>query len=71
LDGAAEDTPPRIRRLLARCLRKDLKSRLQAIGEARIAIDEPEDQPAPAIVAPRKTRWMPWAALGILVRLGQ
>ncbi len=62
-----KDTPPRIRRLLARCLRKDLKLRLQAIGEARIAIDEPEDQPAPVIVAPRKAGWMPWAALGILV----
>jgi Tol biopolymer transport system component len=33
-------TPPSIVRLLRRCLTKDRKQRLQAIGEARIAIDE-------------------------------
>jgi Tol biopolymer transport system component len=33
-------TPPRIRLLLRRCLAKDPKQRLQAIGEARIAIEE-------------------------------
>ncbi|HYL64091.1 MAG TPA: hypothetical protein VE077_15870, partial [Candidatus Methylomirabilis sp.] len=32
--------PPRIRDLLQRCLRKDPRQRLQAIGDARIAIDE-------------------------------
>ena len=35
-------TPPHIRRLLRRCLTKDPRERLQAIGEARIAIDRPE-----------------------------
>ncbi len=34
------DIPPRIRELTRRCLRKDPKQRLQAIGEARIAIEE-------------------------------
>jgi len=33
-------TPPRIRDLVRRCLVKDPKQRLQAIGEARIAIEE-------------------------------
>jgi serine/threonine protein kinase len=33
-------TPPSIVRLLRRCLTKDRKQRLQAIGEARIAIHE-------------------------------
>ncbi len=33
-------TPARIRELLARCLQKDPKQRVQAIGDARIAIDE-------------------------------
>jgi len=33
-------TPPRIRRLLRRCLEKDPKRRLQAIGEARITLEE-------------------------------
>ncbi len=34
------DTPASIRKLLRRCLAKDPKQRLQAIGEARIAIEE-------------------------------
>ena len=33
-------TPPTIRKLLRRCLQKDARQRLQAIGEARIAIEE-------------------------------
>ncbi len=33
-------TPPRVRELLRRCLRKDPKTRLQAIGDARVQIDE-------------------------------
>jgi len=33
-------TPPSIQRLLRRCLEKDPRRRLQAIGEARIAIEE-------------------------------
>jgi len=32
--------PPRIRELLRRCLQKDSKQRLQAIGDARIAVEE-------------------------------
>jgi len=32
------DVPPRVRRLLRRCLTKDRRERLQAIGEARIEI---------------------------------
>ena len=33
-------TPPRLRELLSRCLRKDPKARLRDIGEARFQIDE-------------------------------
>ena len=33
-------TPPRLRELLRRCVRKDPKSRLQAIGDARVQIEE-------------------------------
>ncbi|HMD96540.1 MAG TPA: protein kinase [Terriglobia bacterium] len=36
----AADTPAGIQKLLRRCLAKDAKQRLQAIGEARIAIEE-------------------------------
>jgi eukaryotic-like serine/threonine-protein kinase len=48
-------TPPRIRELLQRCLRKDPKMRLRDIGDARIAIDEylaKPDAPAAAIATP-------------------
>jgi len=34
------DTPPSIRRLLARCLTKDCRRRLRDIGEARIVIED-------------------------------
>jgi eukaryotic-like serine/threonine-protein kinase len=38
---AAPDTiPPAIQRLIRRCLQKDIRQRLQAIGEARIAIED-------------------------------
>jgi len=40
-------TPPRIHKLLRRCLERDRKQRLQAIGEARIAIDAPEQDVKP------------------------
>ena len=35
-----ESTPPTIRRLIERCLQKDVKKRLQAIGDARIEIED-------------------------------
>jgi Tol biopolymer transport system component/predicted Ser/Thr protein kinase len=59
------NTPPRVRRLLERCLRKDSKQRLRDIGEARILLDEPEAE-AP-VAAPRRS-WLPWvvAALALL-----
>ncbi len=40
LDSLPTNIPPRLRILLRRCLTKDSRMRLQAIGEARIAIDE-------------------------------
>ena len=39
-----ETTPPRLRELLRRCLEKDVKQRLQAIGEARIALAQAADR---------------------------
>jgi serine/threonine-protein kinase len=39
-------TPTSVRRLLERCLHRDPKQRLQAIGEARIAIEAREEGPA-------------------------
>ncbi|MCL4522996.1 MAG: protein kinase [Acidobacteria bacterium] len=52
LDVLPVGTPRRIRRLLARCLTRDPKARLQAIGEARIAIEQVIAQPAEEIAGP-------------------
>jgi serine/threonine protein kinase len=58
-------TPPRISALIRRCLQKDLKKRLQHIGDARIEIDE-------AISAPPETRktaraaWLPWTVASVM-----
>ena len=40
--------PDSIQKLLRRCLTRDLRQRLQAIGEARIWIEHPETEPTPA-----------------------
>jgi serine/threonine-protein kinase len=66
--------PPRLRALLRRCLQKDSKQRLQAIGEARIAIEAaiagtPEEASAwdGATIAARPF-WrgvLPWAIAAI------
>jgi len=65
-----EDTPPRIRRLLTRCLRKKPRERLHSVADARIVIDEvlagPEDEARPAErmnSSPRRT--LGPAALGL------
>jgi hypothetical protein len=59
-------TPVRVRQLLRRCLERDPRRRLQAIGEARVVLDDPG--PAADIVAagdaPRTAtrRWLTAAA---------
>jgi serine/threonine protein kinase/Tol biopolymer transport system component len=70
-------TPPAVRKLIERCLHKDPKLRLQSIGEARIVLSGPWEEPAPAttsqpnaLTVPRTRRMsgMPWAAaLGMCV----
>lgn len=55
-------TPMRVRVLLQRCLRKDPKQRLQAIGDARIALEEvlsgaPEGAPSFVVGARPAQRW--------------
>jgi eukaryotic-like serine/threonine-protein kinase len=66
------NTPRRIRELLRRCLTKDPKQRLQAIGDARIAIEEvlasggagEEAAPVENLV-PGWRRVLPWAVLAV------
>ena len=65
-------TPAAVRKLLRRCLEKDLKRRLRDIGDARLDIDEAvasPDSDAIALVAPRTRRgaWLLWALAGALL----
>ena len=57
-------TPRRIRELLRRCLEKDPRQRLQAIGEARIIIEQvlahPEADAAAESAAPAATAQLSW-----------
>lgn len=77
---ALPDVPPPIRDLVERCLRKDVRQRLQAIGDARIAIEEyladPEAheetvEPAAAAAEPVSSplwqRLLPWAVAAVLL----
>jgi serine/threonine-protein kinase len=68
------DTPAGVQRLLRRCLEKDPRRRLQAIGEARVQIEDllsgaPDatvaPAPSPVRVLPLWQRALPWA-LGTL-----
>jgi serine/threonine protein kinase/Tol biopolymer transport system component len=59
------DTPRQVRELLGRCLERDARQRLQAVGEARIALSEtalsaPDEVPT----TPRGGRHLRWAAVG-------
>lgn len=57
LDGLPAGTGPGVRRLLERCLQRDPKRRLRDIGEARIALSDPELlRPAAKEAAPRTSR---------------
>ena len=63
LSQLPEKTPQRIRELVQRCLIKDPKQRLQAIGEARIALDQwlshpDEENPATVGSAALSKKWI-------------
>jgi eukaryotic-like serine/threonine-protein kinase len=67
-------TPAGARALLRRCLEKDPKRRLQAIGDARIAIDEALASPeptgdAPAVARAGRPRWREIAAWSLATGL--
>jgi serine/threonine-protein kinase len=70
-----EKTPGRVRELLQRCLVKDPKQRLQAIGEARIAIEKAivgtfEKATEPSLVTQSHPLWrrtLPWAIASIAI----
>ena len=61
-------TPPNIRRLIERCLEKDVRRRLRDIGDARLEIEEAL-HPDAIVSQPdvRPTRRSVWAAVGLAV----
>ncbi len=68
-----EATPPGLRRLLERCLERDVRRRLQSIGEARIALEDvaagrTESESLAVAPAPPKSRspWA-WAVAGVVL----
>lgn len=54
-------TPSVVERLLRRCLAKDRKQRMQAIGEARILLDASEPDATPAVFSRGRFPLAPWA----------
>ena len=77
LDSLPPTTPFPIRRLLNLCFRKDPSRRLQSIGDARIALQDWQDDPQPSASVTDPTRrgpmgrrsWLPWAVSGALAVL--
>jgi Tol biopolymer transport system component len=77
IEALPDDTPPVLVELVSRCLRKKPRQRLQAIGDARVHLEEyladPDgfdasaaaQEPA-AQMAPGWRPWLPWAALAVL-----
>jgi eukaryotic-like serine/threonine-protein kinase len=68
------DLPPPIHRLLRRCLEKEPRKRLSAIGDARLELDDNEPAPPSANVAtpaPRSS-WVSrlWPAAAVVVIIG-
>ena len=76
LSSLPSSVPPRIRELLGRCFRKDTKQRLQAIGDARIVLEEllsgkfqelATVSLAGTVAPPVWRRAMPWAVAGLAI----
>jgi Tol biopolymer transport system component len=66
-------TPSKVRALLERCLRKDVRRRLQDIGAVRIALEEARDEPAlsaaPGAAVTSRRRDYVWAAVALMFLL--
>ena len=69
-------TPAPLRRLLRRCLVKDYRRRLQAIGDARVEIEEAILEPSASttgLAGDRRARWgraVPWGVSLLALALG-
>ena len=61
-----EATPSSIRRLLRRCLEKDVHRRLKDAGGVRLEIEEASSEPAEIAAPPKPKFVLPWTAFGVL-----
>ena len=64
-------TPPKVRRLLQRCLERDPRKRLRDIGDAWMEIDSPDEAaelaaPPPVLSRPKEMWWLGWAAAAVV-----
>ncbi|MBI4891708.1 MAG: serine/threonine-protein kinase [Acidobacteria bacterium] len=69
LERLPAETPPHIRRLLRRCLEKDPQRRLQAVGEARIALEEVQEEAPPLPAASPSSTPVRWKVGTIICAL--
>ncbi len=60
LDALPPETPSFLKKLVGRCLDKDSKTRLRDIGEARIALADPDEAAAAADASPDSFASSPW-----------
>jgi serine/threonine protein kinase/Tol biopolymer transport system component len=59
-------TPASLRRLLRRCLAKDPRQRLSSLGDARLEIEDAEED---AVAHAVSSRWSPWLVLPVVAAL--
>ena len=59
-------TPPKVRRLLQRCLERDPKRRLRDIGDAWIEMETPDEPLAAPKKLQSKLHWLPWLAAALI-----
>ena len=68
-DKLPQGTPAPIRRLLQRCLERNVKNRLRDIGEARIAIEGAlagATEPVAKVVRGGRRMWLGWCAAAVM-----
>ncbi len=70
------ETPSSVRRVLRRCLDRDIRTRFRDVGDARVEMDE-KTEPAPAIAAPQGSKpagaraaWLVAAILAVVAAAG-
>jgi len=62
-EALPEDTPPGLRRVLRRCLEREVKQRYHAVADVRIELEESlreEAEPEPISLAPAPPNRLPW-----------